>query len=282
MANLSTNEKQILEKLFQMGGGYVLNFSDRTMREFFADDLKVNIYDNKYSYGSGSKANYMRGFWSTASDALVGQSVQKLVEYIESQILIGDLEQKYFSPELVSKGNEISSRLLGKKVSKSVDNKDYFLEAEYKFSLDSLGLEASLVPVVQQRLNEIERGFKAKNPLSVVLLCGSTLEGILLGFATQNVSKFNQANASPKHKQTGKVLLLQDWNLSSLIDVAHELSLFDLDIKKHSHSLRDFRNYIHPFEQMTSGFNPTEHTARISFQVLKAAIAQLSENKHTI
>ncbi len=35
MTNLSTNEKQVLEKLFQMGGGYVLNFSNRTMWEFF-------------------------------------------------------------------------------------------------------------------------------------------------------------------------------------------------------------------------------------------------------
>jgi hypothetical protein len=33
MANLTTNDKQILEKLFQMSGGYVLNFTDRTMGE---------------------------------------------------------------------------------------------------------------------------------------------------------------------------------------------------------------------------------------------------------
>ncbi len=38
MANLSTNEKQVLENLFQMGGGYVLNFSNRTMWEFFKNE----------------------------------------------------------------------------------------------------------------------------------------------------------------------------------------------------------------------------------------------------
>jgi hypothetical protein len=50
------------------------------------------------------------------------------------------------------------------------------------------------------------------------------------------------------------------------------------DTQKFSHSLRDFRNYIHPFEQMSSGFNPREHTAKICLQVLKAAIYEISEN----
>jgi len=61
MANLTTNEKQILEKLFQMNGGYVLNFSDRTMGEFFRDDVGMDIYSKKYNYASGSKANRLRG-----------------------------------------------------------------------------------------------------------------------------------------------------------------------------------------------------------------------------
>ena len=61
MATLSTNDKQVLEKLFQMSGGYVLNFTNRTMEEFFDDDVGINIYDEKYNYASGSKANYIRG-----------------------------------------------------------------------------------------------------------------------------------------------------------------------------------------------------------------------------
>ena len=31
----------------------------------------------------------MRGFWQVADDALVGKSVEKLVEYIEDQIVLG-------------------------------------------------------------------------------------------------------------------------------------------------------------------------------------------------
>ena len=39
MAKLTTNEKEILEELFQIRGGYVLNFSDRTFGEFFQNDM---------------------------------------------------------------------------------------------------------------------------------------------------------------------------------------------------------------------------------------------------
>jgi hypothetical protein len=55
MATLNTNDKQLLEKLFQMGGGYVLNFSDRTFGEFFKDDIgiDIDIFDQKYNYASG-------------------------------------------------------------------------------------------------------------------------------------------------------------------------------------------------------------------------------------
>jgi hypothetical protein len=78
MATLNTNEKQILEKLFQMGGGYVLNFSDRTIEEFFRDDIGVDIFDQQYNYASGSKANRLRGLWQVADDALVGKSIDKI------------------------------------------------------------------------------------------------------------------------------------------------------------------------------------------------------------
>src|SRR3990167_8856907 len=112
MANLTTIEKQILEKLFQMNGGYVLNFSDRTMGEFFRDDIGVDIYSQKYAYASGSKANRMRGFWSNADNALVGKSILKLIEYIESQILLESLNVSEFSQNKIIAGRKIGERLL--------------------------------------------------------------------------------------------------------------------------------------------------------------------------
>jgi len=98
-----------------------------------------------------------------------------------------------------------------------------------------------------------------------------------LGIATQFAKEFNQSSISPKDKDTGKVKKLHEWTLSNLIDVAHDIGIIGLDIKKYGHSLRDFRNYIHPYQQMSTGFNPDLHTAKISWQVLKAAINDLYE-----
>jgi uncharacterized protein with HEPN domain len=84
------------------------------------------------------------------------------------------------------------------------------------------------------------------------------------------------AKGSPKDK-TGKVKYFQDWCLSDFINVARELNLLGEDVKKFSHALRDFRNYIHPYQQMSSNFNPDEHTAKICWQVLQTAIIQLSK-----
>ena len=42
MSDLSGSDRRKLEKLLGMGGGYVLNFSDRTFGEFF-DEYRVEI-----------------------------------------------------------------------------------------------------------------------------------------------------------------------------------------------------------------------------------------------
>lgn len=41
--------------------------------------------------------------------------------------------------------------------------------------------------------------------------------------------------------------------------------------------VREFRNYIHPYQQLCSKFTPDKHTALICLQVLKALIAKIGE-----
>jgi len=282
MANLNTNDKQILEKLFQMQSGYVLNFSDRTMGEFFRDDVGIDIYDEQYNYASGSKANRMRGFWQTADDALVGQSIIKLIEYIETQLLLSNLNKEDFPDDLLNRGKAIANGLLGTEKDNNANEsikEDQFLNKEFKdISIDKLGFEDGVTRVLNQRIDEIRKCLNAKSSLAVIFLCGSTLEGILLGMASKDPKLFNEAPMSPKDKLK-KVKKFPDWTLSNFIDVSRSVNLIGEDVKKFSHSLRDFRNYIHPYQQVSSDFNPDEHTAKICWQVLKAAIYQLSKKK---
>ena len=61
MADLKFNEKQLFEKLFDRDG-YVLDFSDRTFKEFFSD-FNINIEDKKYYKNGTSKMKRLRAFW---------------------------------------------------------------------------------------------------------------------------------------------------------------------------------------------------------------------------
>jgi hypothetical protein len=118
MANLATKDKLYLEKLLQIGGGYVLDFSNRTMEEFFRDNVGINIYDEAYAYASGSKANYIRGFWLVADNALVGKSILELISYIRTKILLDEFKAEDFKDMLISECESIAKHLM----SKSEDN----------------------------------------------------------------------------------------------------------------------------------------------------------------
>jgi hypothetical protein len=150
-----------------------------------------------------------------------------------------------------------------------------FLRKDYgAVSLRDLPVDPSVIPVLESRVSEAELARKAGASLSVIFLCGSILEGVLLGAALQHPKQFNQSGSSPKDKD-GKVKGFHDWTLCQFIDVASDVGLIGLDVRKFSHSLRDFRNYIHPYQQLASRFEPSRHTAEICYQVMKACIAYL-------
>jgi hypothetical protein len=85
MSNLSSLEKLKLEKFFEMGGGYVLDFSNRTFQEFIKENSGVDIYDQKYDYESGSKANRLKAFWINEPNQVVGNLICDLLDYWKAQ-----------------------------------------------------------------------------------------------------------------------------------------------------------------------------------------------------
>ena len=128
MANLTSQDKQILEKLFKMESGYVLNFLDKTMMDFFTENVKINIYSNEYanidllnfSGGRTSKANYIRNFWLKGNDEIVAKSILELIKYIENQIFLEKLSKDDFPDALINKGKAISTNLTNKQDNSTV------------------------------------------------------------------------------------------------------------------------------------------------------------------
>ncbi|MCX6597204.1 MAG: hypothetical protein NTV70_12650 [Acidobacteria bacterium] len=83
MADLTVLEKRKLEQFFGMGSGYVLDFSNRSFEEFVRDSVGLSIFDSRYDYGSGSKANRLRAFWTKESNAVVGKLLGDLLDCAE-------------------------------------------------------------------------------------------------------------------------------------------------------------------------------------------------------
>lgn len=82
MAVLRYREKDQLERLLRMSGGFVLDFSDRTFGEFFRD-FGVDIHSEEYARASGSKANRLRAFWDLASTDLLAAVLEDLITIAE-------------------------------------------------------------------------------------------------------------------------------------------------------------------------------------------------------
>ena len=273
MSTLTEVDKRYLEKTLGMEGGYLLDYNDMTFGQFF-NRHRVDIHGTKYQNYGTSKAKKMRVFWETERDFLVGKVLAEMLDVYQANC---KLNNKEIDIVVLQESQKCVARLLGgTQPERSSKPDDDFLIREFSIpNIQKLPIEAAAVPIIESRLDEARIALKAGAHLSVIFLCGSVLEAVLLGAAQKEPARFNRAAASPKTSD-GKVKNFPEWGLAQFIDVACEIDLLKPDVKKFSHGLRDFRNYIHPYEQMVSRFTPDEHTAKLCFQVLKAALASVA------
>lgn len=81
MSSLTSRDRRRLELFLDMGGGWILNFSDRTFNEFFVEHVGLNIDDPKYLFRGTSKAKRMRAFWELDLDYTVARALEALIEW---------------------------------------------------------------------------------------------------------------------------------------------------------------------------------------------------------
>lgn len=159
----------------------------------------------------------------------------------------------------------------------SVDKEQEFLKRTFEVDVDALKLDANITEVIKTRLHEVEICVSNDATLSATIMIGSILEGILVGIASSFPQLFNSASSAPKEKNGERVRKFHEWTLNNYIDVAFEIGILRHDVKQFSYGVRDFRNYIHPYQQMATQFLPDKQTELVCFQVLKAAIYQIGE-----
>jgi hypothetical protein len=131
-----------------------------------------------------------------------------------------------------------------------------------------LNLETGISEILKKRWIEIQSCINVNATVSAVIMMGSMLEGFLMGTMQRRPQIANKAKNAPK--KDGVVKHFADWTLSDMIDVGHEVGWIQLDVKKFSHALRDFRNIIHPYQQLAVRTNPDTDTCKISWLVVQA------------
>lgn len=143
------------------------------------------------------------------------------------------------------------------------------------FDLGPLADDPTLAEILHARLEEARLARQAGAHLSVVILLGSVLEGVLFALVQRKPADANRSAKSPKDKKTGKPTPFHTWKLVELIDVAHDCGWLAADIKAFAHSLRDYRNLVHPYHQRMLGDPPDDDTVSICWTVTAAALNDL-------
>lgn len=269
MGDLDNATKRKLESIFEMGGGYVLDFSNAS----FADFVKTAIgFDPYEKYDGGSKAVLLRTIWQTEPPQAVAKLNLELLEHWRVGKLISGITPTPFELEL---HDELKARFSAPQAGTDPASMAFLAKDFAQLDLTSLPADLTAAQVVAARLEEIDRCLQANAPLAVIFLVGSTLEGLLMELALAQAPTFTAATAAPRVK--GVVKQVQAWTLSELIAVTREMGVLSEDVARHADHVRNFRNYIHPRQQLKESFEPRLETARIAQQVLRAALIDLEK-----
>ncbi len=85
MGNIRSIDMILIDDLFEMNGGYVLDFSDRTFASFFADELDIDIDDDQYRANGTSKGKRLRCFLQTVDKPTAIRTLRALWDYREAK-----------------------------------------------------------------------------------------------------------------------------------------------------------------------------------------------------
>lgn len=265
MADLDNATKRKLESLFAMGGGYVLDFSNARFADFVQTAVGIDPYAR---YQPASKAVLLRTLWHKEPMSVVARVVLELLDHWRDGKLVNDEVPTAAESMLYEELKAQFAPLAAAADGASLD----FLAKDFgRVDIAALPKELTTRQVVQARLDEIDRCLQAEASLAVIFLVGSTLEGLLSELALAHASTYAGRPEAPRVK--GAVKPVDSCTLSELIVVSHALGVLGEDVAQHVNQVRNFRNYIHPRQQLREGFEPRVDTAQIAHHVLKAALA---------
>jgi hypothetical protein len=130
--------------------------------------------------------------------------------------------------------------------------------------------ERQLREILERDYAEIQRAYVSECWKSVIILSGSAIEAILLDRVQTEASKARAWSKAPKEND------LTRWDLAQLIDVTVGLWPELAGVEKLSHSVRGYRNLVHPGNEIRTGLTFEREEARIALEVLNLVHRELS------
>ena len=122
--------------------------------------------------------------------------------------------------------------------------------------------ESKLREIVERDYVELQRAFVALCWKSVIILSGGAMEAILTDLLLDRESDAKAASSAPRKSDITK------WDFADLINVAVELKLITSGVSKLSHPIREYRNLVHPGNELRNKLEFGPEEARIAIEVL--------------
>jgi hypothetical protein len=130
--------------------------------------------------------------------------------------------------------------------------------------------DSAIKAIVERDYNELvkirETALKAR-----FILSGGIIEGLLLDALLQDVPKAMNTSHGRRERRP-----LEEWGLSALLDTAVESKLISSSAQSFGHSVREYRNLVHPGLEYRSGLTLASEEVEIAERVMDIVIRDLS------
>lgn len=138
-----------------------------------------------------------------------------------------------------------------------------------------------LAAILRRDYDEIIRCSEKECWKSMVILCGSSIGGILYDILSQYQTA---ALASKKAQKSnhGKIPPLEQWSLPALINSAEDLTLIDAGLKGLGDTIMDFHNLVDQVREIDGAYTFTRREAERALSVLDMLIRYLSRKGSSI
>lgn len=132
--------------------------------------------------------------------------------------------------------------------------------------------------ILIRRWSECEVCINNRVVVGSLVMIGGLLEALLLAKVNQTIDKspIFTAQSAPRDK-AGKTLQLKEWSLKDYIEVAHELSWITQSMRDMISVLREYRNYIHPYKELSLSSTFTAKDLPLIWDIAKTIIRELTK-----